>query len=188
MEMPRKFWMLQFPRGEAQVTFSVTHGSCRAPKIISAIAALIRKWDSKQDSWCPDVKKDQMATFLKLETNREYISNLINMKSALTNFLKVLNAVTDTKLLSWLPEKEIWSPTQVSQNFASCMKGKIPWSSSCIRWALKPEQRKMKPGSMAFCWSFHISTHEPPLASTALDVLMWNSWTADWERRSKAGL
>lgn len=43
-----------------------------------------------------------MATFLKSETNRECISNLKNMKSALT---KVLSAVTDTKLLFCLKEK-----------------------------------------------------------------------------------
>lgn len=40
----------------------------------------------------------------------------------------------------------------------------------------------MRHGSKAFCCSIPISTQEPPLASAALDVLMWNSWAADWER------
>ncbi len=124
------------------------------------------------------------GTFLKSETNREYVSIFFKyMNSALTNFLKVtLMSAATVKKTPFLPSRK---RNLVTNTMPANKRKKYPHPHFASG---EPEQRRMRPGSKAFCCSIHISTHEPPLASTTLDVLMWNSWTADWERRSKAGL
>lgn len=84
-----------------------------------------------------------------------------------------------SRFLSCLPEK-INQDCKVHQATSRCCKQFDPHRASA-----EPEQRRLRLQSKALFPFPLMSLLWPP---QLLDVLMWNSWTADWERRSKAGL